>query len=95
MNAVTKTTTGSLTFIAGNDVNINAAMTVTTGNMVLRADNDGTGPGVSGGAVAITCGSNCLTIRKSLAGHVVIVIGVKPQVCALGDTHSYARPNSG
>jgi hypothetical protein len=44
-------------------VNIAAPMTVTTGDVVLRADNDGTGPGAAvGGTVNVTCGANCLTI---------------------------------
>jgi filamentous hemagglutinin family protein len=62
VNAATTITTGNLTAVAGKNVNINAAMTVTTGNMVLRADNDGTGPGATAGTVSINCGPNCLTI---------------------------------
>jgi hypothetical protein len=61
--AATTIVTGNLTAVAGQNVNVSAASTVTTGNMVLRADNDGTGPGAgTGGTVAITCGNNCLTI---------------------------------
>ena len=64
LNAATTITTGNLTAIAGQDVNVGAAITVTTGNVILRADNDGTGPGaVLGGTVDITCGSNCITIN--------------------------------
>jgi hypothetical protein len=44
---------------------VTAAMTVTTGNIVLRADNDGTGP-VDGGTVAIT-GIGGLTITAGEA----------------------------
>ncbi len=62
LNAATTITTGTLTAVGGRHVNVNAASTVTTGNMVFRADNDGTGPGASAGTVAVTCGSNCLTI---------------------------------
>ena len=62
INAATTITTGNLQAVAGGNVTISAASTITTGNMVLRADNDGTGPGAAAGTVAITCGSNCLTI---------------------------------
>lgn len=63
VNAATTITTGNLTAVAGQNVNLNAAMTVTTGDVILRADNDGTGPGaILGGTVLITCGSNCITI---------------------------------
>ena len=63
VNAATTITTGNLTAVAGQNVNLNAAMTVTTGDVILRADNDGTGPGaVLGGTVLITCGINCITI---------------------------------
>ncbi|MEO8013907.1 MAG: MBG domain-containing protein [Polaromonas sp.] len=62
VTAAATITTGKLTAVAGKDVKINAAMTVTTGDMVLRADNDGTGPGAAAGTVSINCGSNCLTI---------------------------------
>ncbi|PVE07385.1 filamentous hemagglutinin N-terminal domain-containing protein [Limnohabitans sp. Rim28] len=62
INAATTITTGNLQAVAGRNVTVSAASTVTTGNMVLRADNDGTGPGAAAGTVAITCGSNCLTV---------------------------------
>src|SRR3990167_5006195 len=63
INAATTITTGDLTAVDGQNVNLNAAMTVTTGDVILRADNDGTGPGaVLGGTVLITCGINCITI---------------------------------
>lgn len=63
LNAATTITTGDLTAIAGQNVNVGAAITVTTGNVILRADNDGTGPGdIVGGTVDITCGSNCITV---------------------------------
>jgi filamentous hemagglutinin family protein len=62
INAATTITTGSLQAVAGRNVTVSAASTVTTGNMVLRADNDGTGPGAAAGTVAITCVTNCLTI---------------------------------
>ena len=62
LNAATTITTGNLQAVAGRNVSVSAASTVTTGNMVLRADNDGTGPGAAAGTVAITCVSNCLTI---------------------------------
>ncbi|MDB5778063.1 MAG: filamentous hemagglutinin N-terminal protein, partial [Polaromonas sp.] len=55
-------TTGDLTAVAGGSVYIDAPMTVTTGDMVLRADNDGSGPGAAAGTVSISCGANCLTI---------------------------------
>jgi filamentous hemagglutinin family protein len=62
LNAANTITTGNLQAVAGRNVIVSAASTVTTGNMVLRADNDGTGPGAAAGTVAITCVSNCLTI---------------------------------
>jgi filamentous hemagglutinin family protein len=62
INAATTITTGNLQAVAGRNVTVSAASTVTTGNMVLRADNDGTGPGATAGTVAITCANNCLTI---------------------------------
>ncbi|WP_300654802.1 filamentous hemagglutinin N-terminal domain-containing protein [Pseudomonas sp.] len=63
VNAATTITTGNLTAVAGQNVNLNAAMTVTTGDVILRADNNGTGPGaILGGTVLITCGINCITI---------------------------------
>jgi filamentous hemagglutinin family protein len=62
ISAATTISTGNMTAVAGNNVTLRAASTITTGDMILRADNDGTGPGVAAGAVAITCGSNCLTI---------------------------------
>jgi filamentous hemagglutinin family protein len=62
ISAATTISTGNLTAVAGKNVTVSAASTITTGDMILRADNDGTGPGVAAGTVAITCGSNCLTI---------------------------------
>lgn len=64
MAADSTITTGTITSIAGRNVSVSAAMTkVTTGDIVLRADNDGSGPGaVIGGTVAISCGSNCITV---------------------------------
>ncbi|WP_291935044.1 filamentous hemagglutinin N-terminal domain-containing protein [Limnohabitans sp.] len=62
INAATTITTGNLKAVAGRNVTVSAASSVTTGNMVLRADNDGTGPGAAAGTVVITCGSNCLTV---------------------------------
>ncbi len=62
INAATTITTGDLQAVAGRKVTVSAASSVTTGRMVLRADNDGTGPGAAEGTVDITCGSNCLTV---------------------------------
>jgi filamentous hemagglutinin family protein len=62
INAATTITTGNLQAVAGRNVTVSAASTVTTGDIVLRADNDGTGPGAAAGTVAITCANNCLTI---------------------------------
>ena len=62
LNAATTITTGNLQAVAGRNVTVRAASSVTTGSMVLRADNDGTGPGAAEGTVAINCGSNCLTV---------------------------------
>ena len=62
ISAATTISTGNMTAVAGKNVTVSAASTITTGDMIFRADNDGTGPGVAGGTVAITCGSNCLTI---------------------------------
>ena len=42
---------GSLSMIANNSVTINSAVSADGGQVTLRADNDGTGPGVSGGTV--------------------------------------------
>lgn len=64
VNAAATITTGNLTAVAGQNVNIAAPLTVTTGDIILRADNDGTGPGaILGGTVLITCGNNCVTIN--------------------------------
>jgi hypothetical protein len=64
LNAAATVTTGELSAVAGRHVNIgvSAAATVTTGDIVLRADNDGTGPGAGEGTVTIDCGPSCLTI---------------------------------
>ncbi|OGB50900.1 MAG: hypothetical protein A2503_04675 [Burkholderiales bacterium RIFOXYD12_FULL_59_19] len=62
ISAATTVITGNMTAVAGKNVTVSAASTITTGDMIFRADNDGTGPGVAAGTVAITCGSNCLTI---------------------------------
>jgi hypothetical protein len=64
LNAAATVTTGELSAVAGRHVNIgvSAAITVTTGDIVLRADNDGTGPGADEGTVTIDCGPRCLTI---------------------------------
>ena len=64
-NAATTVTTGTISALAGGNVTIGVGnpMTVTTGDIVLRGDNDGTGPGaVIGGTVAVNCAANCLTI---------------------------------
>lgn len=64
LNAAATVTTGELSAVAGRHINIgvSAAATVTTGDIVLRADNDGTGPGAGEGTVTIGCGPSCLTI---------------------------------
>jgi filamentous hemagglutinin family protein len=62
LNAATTITTGNLSAVAGRHVSVSAPATVSTGDMVFRADNDGTGPGVSAGTVNITCGLSCLTV---------------------------------
>lgn len=63
INAAATITTGNLVAVAGQNVNVSAPMTVTTGDIILRADNDGTGPGaIQGGTVLITCGLNCITV---------------------------------
>jgi filamentous hemagglutinin family protein len=62
INAATTITTGNLQAVAGRNVKVSAASSITTGNMVLRADNDGSGPGAAAGTMSITCGSNCLTV---------------------------------
>jgi hypothetical protein len=64
LNAAATVTTGELSAVAGRHVNIgvSVAATVTTGDIVLRADNDGTGPGADEGTVTIDCGPRCLTI---------------------------------
>lgn len=66
LSAATTITTGHLKAIAGGQVNFSAASTITGGDMLLRADNDGTGPGVSGGTVSITCGLNCITLTNGV-----------------------------
>ena len=62
-NAAITVTDGNLMMCAANDVSINAAMTLTRGTSIparslglplgltLRADSDGTGPGLTGGTV--------------------------------------------
>ncbi len=62
-NAAMTATDGNIQMCAANNVSINAALTLTNGNLVatqslglprgltLRADSDGTGPGVAGGTV--------------------------------------------
>ncbi|MDP2220105.1 MAG: filamentous hemagglutinin N-terminal domain-containing protein, partial [Hydrogenophaga sp.] len=62
ISAATTIITGDMTAVAGRNVTVSAASSITTGDMIFRADNDGTGPGVAAGTVAITCGINCLTI---------------------------------
>lgn len=63
VSAATTITTGNLTAVAGQNVTLNAAMTITTGDVILRADNNGTGPGaILGGTVLITCGTGCIDI---------------------------------
>lgn len=64
LNAATTITTGHLNAVAGGNVNVASASTITGGDMLLRADNDGTGPGVAGGTVSITCGMNCITLTN-------------------------------
>jgi filamentous hemagglutinin family protein len=66
LNAATTITTGHLNAIAGQDVNLTANATITGGNMLLRADNDGTGPGLAGGTVTISCGLNCVTLTNGV-----------------------------
>ena len=66
LNAATTITTGTLSAIAGRHVNISAPSTITTGDMVLRADNDGTGPGAPAGTVTISCGLSCLTVNTGV-----------------------------
>ncbi|EMS81614.1 two-partner secretion domain-containing protein [Desulfotignum phosphitoxidans] len=62
--AATTITTGDLTAIAGQNVNVSKAISVTTGDVILRADNDGTGPGaILGGTVDITSADNSITIN--------------------------------
>jgi hypothetical protein len=56
LNAALTATDGSVSAIAGRDVNVSAAMTTTRGNLLLRADNDGTGPGLAGGSVVFLGG---------------------------------------
>jgi filamentous hemagglutinin family protein len=64
LSAATTITTGHLNAVAGRNVSVASASTITGGDMLLRADNDGTGPGVAGGTVSITCGLNCITLTN-------------------------------
>jgi filamentous hemagglutinin family protein len=81
VNAAVTTTNGSLTTTAngavnlnagittvngGTNINVTAAITTTTGNIILRADNNGTGPGVSGGTVNFT-GAGTATLNTGTA----------------------------
>ena len=68
LNAASTITTGHLNAVAGRNVNFTAASTITGGDMLLRADNDGSGPGVAGGTVNITCGQNCITLTNGVLG---------------------------
>lgn len=61
LNDTTTVTTGNVTALAGGTVTVAAPITVTTGDIILRGDNDGTGPGVPAGTVAVNCVA-CLTI---------------------------------
>ncbi|MHB8120798.1 MAG: beta strand repeat-containing protein [Desulfuromonadaceae bacterium] len=61
---------GALILSAGNNVTVGAALTATSGSVVLRADNDGTGPGLAGGTVtfgAVT--AETLSIRFNPASY--------------------------
>jgi len=62
LDAATTVVTGNLRAVADRHVNVTADSTVTTGDIVLRADNDGDGPGADAGTVTIGCGASCLTI---------------------------------
>jgi hypothetical protein len=66
LNAATTITTGHLNAVAGQNVNLTANATITGGNMLLRADNDGTGPGASAGTVTISCAINCVTLTNGV-----------------------------
>lgn len=58
VNSAITATRGSLVANAGRNVNVAAVITTTDGDVVLRADSDGTGPGVAGGTVAFLTGGS-------------------------------------
>ena len=64
LDAATTVTTGDMRAVAGRNVTVTAPSTVTTGDIVLRADNDGTGPGALEGTVSISCGIDCMTVTN-------------------------------
>jgi filamentous hemagglutinin family protein len=64
LSAATTITSGHLKAIAGGNINLTAASTITSGDMLLRADNDGSGPGASEGTVNISCLPNCITLTN-------------------------------
>jgi len=58
VNSAITATNGSFVADAGRDVNVKAVITTTGGDVVLRADSDGTGPGVAGGTVTFLAGGS-------------------------------------
>ena len=67
VNAAVTTTRGDFTAKAGNNINVTAGITLTDGNLLLRADDDGTGPGASGGTVVFTSPGNVTLETDSTA----------------------------
>ncbi|MDO8350634.1 MAG: filamentous hemagglutinin N-terminal domain-containing protein, partial [Gallionella sp.] len=63
VNQAITATRGSFVANAGRNVNVSAVITTTDGDVVLRADNDGTGPGVAGGTVAFLAGGSVTMTR--------------------------------
>jgi filamentous hemagglutinin family protein len=63
VNSAITATRGSFVANAGRDVNLKAVITTTDGDVVLRADSDGTGPGVAGGTVAFLAGGSVTMTR--------------------------------
>jgi filamentous hemagglutinin family protein len=92
LNAATTITTGELQAVAGGNVDVNAASSITTGNMVLRADNDGTGPGAAQGSVRITCGTHCLTVNT---GQLRIRFNPENYASTSSETLAYANNLTG
>lgn len=76
-NAAITATDGNIQMCAANNVSINAALTLTNGSLIpsqslglprgltLRADSDGTGPGLAGGTVLFSANAPLVTVTNA------------------------------